>query len=107
MNCPSCRRFTPPGVSRCPACGTVYGGPGAASPPPRAQTPQPAAPQPSSRPSAGLRSAVAAALVNYLATKTQQAVQGYQAPAAPAGPSAAGSAAATAAQPVQLADSQV
>src|SRR5579871_2019591 len=89
MNCPTCRRFTPPGVARCPACGTVFGGRGAANAParPAAQQSPPAQQQANGaqpqRASASLRSAVAAALVNYVATKAQQAVQGYQAPPAP------------------------
>src|SRR5579885_1725284 len=89
MNCPTCRRFTPPGVARCPACGTVFGGRGAGNAParPSAQQSPPAQPQAGGaqpqRASASLRSAVAAALVNYVATKAQQAVQGYQAPPAP------------------------
>src|SRR5579859_2905257 len=97
MNCPSCRRFTPPGASRCPACGTVFvsrGAGGATEAPNTPQTPGRAAPTPGTPPtgraSAGLRSAAAAALVNYLATKTQQAVQGYLAtPPAPLSPAAA------------------
>src|SRR5581483_173827 len=92
MNCPTCRRFTPPGVSRCPACGTVFGGQGVANAPASAagkqnQPAQPAATgTPPQRTSASLRSAVAAALVNYVATRAQQAVQGYQATPAPSTP---------------------
>ncbi len=96
MNCPNCRRFTPPGASRCPACGTVYAAQGSArghsrsgqqGQAPLQTTAANAAPSQPTRASAGLRSAAAAALVNYLATKTQQAVQGYLAtPAAPVAP---------------------